>query len=221
LDELLRGCTDPKDILGEDGLLKQLQKRLIERALAAELIDHLGDEPSARSQEGTHRRNGKAKKVIQTDSAQFQIEVPRDRDASYEPQIVKKRQRRLPGFDETVLAFYAQGQSTREIQAQLEELYGIDVSPTLISNVTEAVHEEVQAWHSRPLATVYPILYFDARVVKSREDGAVKNQALYLALSRIAKKWTRPIRDWKAALNQFVILFADRVPIITPVTQFA
>lgn len=182
LDELLRGCTDPQDVLGEHGLLKQLQKRLVERALEAELTDHLGYEPNAQRKGGTNSRNGKSKKTVQSDSAQFEIEVPRDREGDFEPQLVKKRQRRLPGFDEKVLAFYASGQSTREIQAQLEEIYGIEVSPTLISNVTAAVHEDVQAWRTRPLASVYPILYFDALVVKSREDGPVKNKAVYLAL---------------------------------------
>lgn len=183
LDELLKGCRTPQDILGEHGLLKQLTKRMVERALEAEMSDHLGYEAYAPEGRGTgNSRNGKTKKTIQSDAGQFEIEVPRDREGHFEPQIVRKRQRRLDGFDDKVLALYARGLSTREIQAQLEELYGVEVSATLISNVTDTVYEEVRAWQSRPLAAVYPILYFDALYVKSREDGPVKNKAVYLAL---------------------------------------
>lgn len=183
LDELLRGCAEPKDILGEHGLLKQLQKRLFERALQGEMTTHLGYEPHAPEGHGSgNSRNGKAKKTVQTEAGQFEIEVPRDREGSFEPQLVKKRQRRLSGFDDKVLAFYARGLSTREIQAELESIYGVEVSPTLISNVTDAVIEEMQAWQSRPLSAVYPILYFDALMVKSREEGPVVNKAVYLAL---------------------------------------
>jgi putative transposase len=138
LDELLRGCSEPKDILGEHGLLKQLQKRLFERALQGEMTAHLGYEPHAPEGHGSgNSRNGKGKKTVQTEAGQFEIEVPRDREGSFEPQLVKKRQRRLSGFDDKVLAFYARGLSTREIQAELESIYGVEVSPTLISNVTE------------------------------------------------------------------------------------
>ena len=183
LDELLKGCKGPKDILGEHGLLKQLTQRMVERALEAEMAEHLGYEPHASEGRGSgNSRNGKSRKTIQSEAGQFEIEVPRDRDGSFEPQLVKKRQRRLDGFDDKVLALYARGLSTRDIQAQLEELYGVEVSPTLISNVTDAVHDEVRAWQSRPLSEVYPILYFDALYVKSREDGPVKNKAVYLAL---------------------------------------
>jgi transposase-like protein len=183
LDELLRGCSDAKDILGEHGLLKQMQKRLLERALQGEMTAHLGYESHAPEGHGSgNSRNGKGKKIVQTAAGQFEIEVPRDRDASFEPQLVKKRQRRLSGFDDKVLAFYARGLSTREIQAELESIYGVEVSPTLISNVTDAVVEELQAWQSRPLSAVYPILYFDALFVKSREEGPVVNKAVYLAL---------------------------------------
>lgn len=182
LEELLQGYTDPQDILGEHGLLKQLQKRLVEKALDAELSEHLGYAPNVRRAGGGNSRNGKSKKIVQSDSAQFEITVPRDRDGSFEPQVIRKRQRRLPGFDEKVLAFYARGLSTREIQAQLEEIYGIEVSPTLISNVTDAVYEDVRAWQSRPLASLYPILYFDALFVKTRQDGPVQSKAVYLAL---------------------------------------
>ena len=181
LDELLKDYSDPKQILGEHGLLKDLQKRLVERVLEAELTEHLGYEAHG-SATGSNRRNGKGRKTIQTEAGEFEIGVPRDREGRFEPQLVKKRQRRLPGFDEKVLALYSGGLSTREIQAQLEELYGVTVSPMLISNITDAVLEEVQAWRSRPLASVYPILYFDALVVKSRQEGMVRNKAVYLAL---------------------------------------
>jgi transposase-like protein len=181
LDELLKDYSDPKDLLGEGGLLKQLQKKLVERALDAELTEHLGYEAHEQAPD-SNRRNGKGRKTVQGDSGQFEIEVPRDREGSFEPRVVKKRQRRLEGFDDKVLALYAGGASTREIQSQLEELYGVEVSPTLISNVTNAVLEEVRAWQCRPLQAVYPVLYFDALFVKSRQDGAVKTKAVYLAL---------------------------------------
>lgn len=183
LDELLKGHSSPEDILGENGLLKQLTQRMVERALEAEMTEHLGYEPHAVEGRATgNSRNGKSRKTVQSGNGQFEIEVPRDRDGSFEPQLVKKRQRRLEGFDDKVLAMYARGLSTREIQGQLEELYGVEVSPALISSVTAAVHDEVKAWRSRPLSAVYPILYFDALVVKSREEGPVKNKAVYLAL---------------------------------------
>lgn len=181
IDQLLAGCDDPKEILGKKGLLHRLQKKLVERALEAELEDHLGYPPHVRTSTA-NARNGRTKKTVKTDSSELEIEVPRDREGSFEPQLVKKRQRRLEGFDEKVLAFYARGMSTREIQAQLEEIYDIEVSPTLISNVTHAVLDEVKAWQSRPLSSVYPILYFDAIFVKSRQEGPVKNKAVYLAL---------------------------------------
>jgi putative transposase len=183
LDELLKDYTDPKDILGEHGLLRQLTTRLVERALEAELTAHLGYEPHARNGHSPgNYRNGRGKKTVQTETAQFAIEVPRDRDGSFEPQVIKKRQRRLDGFDDKVLALYARGLSTREIQAHLEELYGVEVSPTLISNVTDAVLDEVHTWQARPLASVYPILYFDALFVKSRQEGPVQTKAVSVAL---------------------------------------
>jgi putative transposase len=183
LDELLKDYTDPKAILGEHGLLRQLTTRLVERALEAELTAHLGYEPHARSGHSPgNYRNGRGQKRVHTETAQFDIAVPRDRDGSFEPQVIKKRQRRLDGFDDKVLALYARGLSTREIQAHLEELYGVEVSPTLISNVTDAVLDEVRPWQARPLASVYPILYFDALFVKSRQEGPVQTKAVYVAL---------------------------------------
>ena len=183
IDELLQDCDDPKDILGKNGLLKQLTKRLVERTLEAELTDHLGYGPNAPQGRGSgNNRNGKSQKTVQSDSGALQIEAPRDRNGSFEPQLVKKRQRRLKGFDEKVIALYARGMSTRDIQGQLQELYGVEVSPTLISNVTAAVMDDVYAWQARPLSAVYPIVYFDAIFVKSRQEGPVRNKAVYLAL---------------------------------------
>jgi len=183
LDDLLKDCKGPKDILGKHGLLDQLTKRLVERALSAEMTDHLGYEPHAAEGRGSgNSRNGKGKKLIQSDVGEFEIEVPRDRNATFEPQLVPKRQRRIAGFDDKVLALYSRGLSTREIQAELEELYGVEVSAGLVSNVTEAVLEDVRAWQGRPLSALYPILYFDALFVKSRQEGPVQTKAVYLAL---------------------------------------
>ena len=183
IDELLQDCADPKDILGKNGLLKQLTKRLVERTLKAELTDHLGYEPHAPEGHGSgNNRNGKSQKTVQSESGPLQIEVPRDRNGTFEPQFIKKRQRRLEGFDDKVLALYARGLSTRDIQGQLEEIYGVEVSPTLISNVTDAVMDDVRAWQSRAVSAVYPILYFDALFVKTRQEGPVMTKAIYLAL---------------------------------------
>ncbi len=183
LDELLKDYSDPKEILGEHGLLKQLTKHVVERALEAEMREHLGYAAHAAEGRGSgNSRNGKSSKTVQSESAQFEIEVPRDRNGTFEPQLVKKRQRRLEGFDDKVLSLYGRGQSTREIQSQLKDLYGVEVSPTLISNVTNSVLEEVRAWQARPLSAVYPILYFDALFVKSRQEGPVKTKAVYVAL---------------------------------------
>jgi putative transposase len=183
LDELLKDYTDPQDLLGEHGLLKHLTKRVVERALEAELTTHLGYAPHARQGgESDNCRNGKGKKTVHTETGRLEIEVSRDRNGSFEPQLVKKRQRRLDGFDEKVLALYARGLSTRDIQGHLEELYGTEVSPTLISTITDAVLDEVRTWQARPLASVYPILYFDALFGKSRQEGPVQTKAVYLAL---------------------------------------
>jgi transposase-like protein len=211
IDELLKECRDPKQILGKEGLLKQLTKRLVERALQAELTDHLGYEPNAAEGRGVENsRNGYGQKTLQADSGPIQVEVPRDRNSSFEPQLVKKRQRRLEGFDDKVLALYSRGLSTRDIQGQLEELYGAEVSPTLISNVTDAVLEEVRAWQSRPLSAVYPILYFDALFVKTRQEGPVATKAIYLALGinlegekELLGLWVAPTEGSKFWLTVF------------------
>ena len=183
LEELVRGCESPEQIVGEHGMLRELQKRFMEKALEAELTEHLGYERHALEGRGSgNSRNGKSKKLVKTATSEVEIEIPRDRVGDFEPQLIKKGQRRLAGFDDKVIFLYAQGLSTREIQRQLEELYGIEVSPALISRVTDAVLEDARAWQCRPLQSCYPIVYFDALFVKSRQDGSVKNKAVYLAL---------------------------------------
>ena len=182
LAELVKGKT-PDEILGENGLLKELTKRLVESALEGEMTDHLGYELRAAEGRNTgNSRNGRTEKTIQTESGEVDIEVPRDRDASFDPKLVKKRQRRLEGFDDKVLSLYARGMSTREIQGHLKELYGTEVSPALISNVTDSVLKDVQAWQARALDSIYPIVYLDALHLKMRLDGLVQTRAVYLAL---------------------------------------
>jgi putative transposase len=182
LDDLVRGKS-PEEILGNEGVLKQLTKRLVERALQGEMTEHLGYEKHAsEGRNGGNSRNGATTKKVLTDSGEVEIEVPRDRHGEFEPQLVAKRQRRLDGFDEKVIALYARGMTTREIQGHLKDLYQVEVSPTLISNVTDSVLEDVRAWQSRPLDRVYPIVYLDALHVKRRENGHVQTSAVYLAL---------------------------------------
>ncbi len=183
LDALLKGKT-PEQILGEHGLIKQLTQRMVERALQAELTAHLGYDPHERAESPRENaRNGVGNKTVLADSGSLEIEVPRDRQGSFEPQLVKKRQRRLAGFDDKVISLYARGLSTRDIQGHLQELYGTEVSPTLISAVTDAVLDDLKAWQGRPLEALYPIVYFDCLFVKSRQEGMVAARAVYLALA--------------------------------------
>jgi putative transposase len=183
LDELLAGYTKPEDLTGPEGLLKQLTGALVERALQAELTDHLGYEQHAAEGRGSgNSRNGCGAKTLQTEQGPIGIEVPRDRNGTFEPKLVKKHQRRFDGFDDKILGMYARGMSVRDIQAQLSELYGTDVSPDLISSVTEEVYAEVQAWQSRPLDAIWPIVYLDALVIKVRDQGVVGNKSAYLAM---------------------------------------
>jgi len=183
LDELLKGHR-PEDIFGEDGLAQQMTKRLVERMLEGEMTDHLGYEKSSvEGRDGGNSRNGKTRKKVQTEKGEFEIVVPRDRDASFDPKVVPKHRRRLPGFDDKVIALYARGLTTREIQSSLQEIYGADVSPSLISAVTDSVLEDVKAWQSRPLDAVYPIVYLDAIHVKMRSSGHVQSTAVYVALA--------------------------------------
>ena len=183
IDRLLGDYQKPEDLIGENGLLKQLTKALVERALQAELSTHLGYEKhSAEGHNSGNTRNGISTKHLKGDFGEVQIEVPRDRQASFEPKLVAKGQTRFQGFDDKILSLYARGMTTREIQGHLEEMYQVEVSPALISNVTEAVIEEVKAWQSRPLDAVYPVVYLDALVVKMRTEGRVENRAVYVAI---------------------------------------
>ena len=183
IDELLAGRSSVAEIAGENGLLKQLTKAILERALAAELTDHLGYEKHTVSGHNSgNSRNGNSKKQLKGDFGAIALEVPRDRAGSFEPQLVAKGQTRWHGFDDKILSLYARGMSTREIQAHLEEMYQVEVSPTLISTVTEAVLDEVKMWQARPLDAVYAIVYLDALVVKMRNEGRVENRAVYVAI---------------------------------------
>src|ERR1700745_921160 len=178
IEELLQGYNSPEDWIGAEGLFKELKKRLLERALGAELSEHLGYEkgdPAGRS--SGNSRNGYSSKTVIGDDGAIEIAVPRDRNGSSEPQIVAKGQTRLDGFDDRVISLYARGLSVREIQAHLQELYGVEVSADLLSRVTDAVLEEVREWQNRPLDPVYPVVFFDALRVKIRDEGLVKKQA--------------------------------------------
>jgi putative transposase len=179
---LLANYQKPEDLIGEEGLLKHLTKLVVERALEAEMTDHLGhgkNEPVANQAGNT--RNGKSKKTLKGEFGELPIEVPRDRHGSFEPQLIPKHQTRWAGFDDKILSLYARGMTVREIQAHLEEMYGTEVSPSLISSVTDAVVDEVKAWQSRPLDPIYPIVYLDCIHVKIRE-GTVRVKAVYLAI---------------------------------------
>src|SRR5579863_651678 len=184
LDELLAGYEKPEDLLGEAGLFRQLKKALLERALGAELTHHLGYERGARTgRSRDNHRNGSYAKTVLTEDGTVELEVPRDRNGSFEPQIVAKGERRLDGFDDKIISLYARGMTVREIQSHLRELYGVGVSPDLISRVTDAVLEEVRDWQNRPLEAIYPVLFLDALQVRIRDQGVVRNKAVYLALA--------------------------------------
>ena len=182
VSSLLANYKKPEDLIGENGLLKQLTKLLVEKALDAEMTEHLGHgrhEPVANPVGNT--RNGRSRKTLKGEFGELPIEVPRDRQGSFEPQLIPKHQTRWTGFDDKILSLYARGMTVREIQAHLEEMYGTEVSPSLISTVTDAVVVEVKAWQARPLDPVYPIVYLDCIHVKVRE-GAVRVKAVYLAI---------------------------------------
>jgi transposase-like protein len=228
LDQLLSNYTKPEDLTGENGLFKQLKKALIERALGAELSEHLGYEKGDPGGRGSgNSRNGTSSKTILTEDGEIEIAVPRDRGGSFEPQLVAKGQTRFDGFDDKILSLYARGMTVREIQGHLAELYGTEVSPDLISRVTDAVLEEVREWQSRPLDAVYPIVFFDALRVKIRDEGLVKNKAVYVALAyngdgekdvlglwieqtEGAKFWLRVINELKArGVHDILIAVVD------------
>jgi putative transposase len=183
VDELLAGADSEEEIVGPGGLLSQLTKRLVERAMEVELTDHLGYERHQEPPGGAgNTRNGSTSKTLSTEHGPVSVNTPRDRDGSFEPKIVRKRQRRFEGFDEKILALYSRGMSVRDVQAHLREIYGVEVSAGLISQVTDAVMDDARAWQQRPLDDVYPVLFLDAFVVKIREGGSVQRKACYLAM---------------------------------------
>ena len=183
IDELLAGAQTEEEITGQGGLLSELTKRLVERAMEVELTDHLGYESHAEPPGGAgNTRNGSTPKTLLTEHGPVRVNTPRDREGSFEPQIVRKRQRRFEGFDDKILALYARGMSTRDISAHLEEIYGVAVGRDLISRVTDAVTEDARAWQTRPLDDVYPVVFLDALVLKIRDGGSVQRKACYVAM---------------------------------------
>ena len=184
LDELLSGLSKPEDLLGEGGLFRDLKKALMERALGGELTHHLGYEKGDAAGHGSgNSRNGHSSKTVLTEEGEVGLSIPRDRAGTFEPRLVPKGVTRLEGFDDKVISLYARGLTVREIRGHLKELYGTEVSPDLISRVTDAVLEEVREWQARPLDGCYPIVFFDALRVKIRDEGLVRNKAVYIALA--------------------------------------
>jgi len=229
LDELLSGFKTPEDLLGDGGIFRQLRKALMERALGAELTHHLGYEKGAApcGRAKGNSRNGHSAKTVLTDDGSIDLSIPRDRAGTFEPILVPKGVTRLDGFDSKIISLYARGLSVREIQAHLYELYGTEVSPDLISRVTDAVLEEVKEWQNRPLDALYPIVFFDALRVKVRDEGIVKSKAVYVALAldtegqkhvlglwieqtEGAKFWLKVMNDLKTrGLNDILIAVVD------------
>jgi len=183
VDELLKGYQKPEDVMGENGLLQRLTKALLERAMSAEMTHHLGYEKHDRAGDNSgNSRNGASGKTVKGEFGEIVVETPRDRNGTFEPRMLAKHQTRFDGFDDKIISMYARGMSTRDIQGHLEEMYGVEVSPALISGVTDAVVEEVRAWQSRPLEPIYGVVYLDALYVKMRHDGRVENRAVYVAI---------------------------------------
>lgn len=184
LDQMIAGYQKPEDLIGENGLLKQLTKRLIERAMQVELTDHLGYAKNDSSGKNTgNSRNGTSRKKVKGDFGEIDIAVPRDRQSTFAPVIVPKGETRFKGFDDKIISMYARGMTTRDIQTHLEEVYGVEISPSLVSRVTDAVTEEVRLWQNRPLDELYPIVYLDAVRIKVKHNGQVITKAVYLAIA--------------------------------------
>ncbi|MBE9011787.1 IS256 family transposase [Pseudanabaenaceae cyanobacterium LEGE 13415] len=246
LDELLKNYQSPEDLVGEGGILKQLTAALVERCLNAEMEHHLEEERAEPPEDSTsrNRRNGHSKKTIKGEFGEAEIAIPRDRNGAFEPVIIAKGQTRFDGFDGKILSLYSRGMSVRDIQAQLQDLYGVEVSAGLISKVTDAVEEERKSWQNRGLDRVYPIVYFDAIVVKVRHEGRVINKAIHLALgvnlsgnkellgmwmtqNESAKFWlsiltelqNRGLKDIFIACCDGLTGFADAIEAVFPKTQ--
>ncbi len=209
LDHVIAHYKKPADLLGENGMLKQLTKAVVEAALNAEMAEYLGhDRHGTVSNASGNVRNGHSAKTISGEFGEVEIAVPRDREAGFAPQLIGKHQRRFPGMDERILSLYARGMTTREIAAHLQEMFGAEVSPTLISAITDTVADEVRAWQSRPLDRLYPILYLDCLMVKTREAGQSANRAIYLAigvntdgLKEVLGLWAAPTEGAKFWLS--------------------
>ena len=239
LDELLEG-QDAATVLRSDGLVGDLKRALAERMLNAEMDVHLGGEAE---QDGGNHRNGSSRKTVLSDDGELVLSIPRDRHGRFDPALIRKYQRRFPGFDDKIVALYARGMSTRDIQAHVGELYGIAISPDLVSVVTDSVIDEVRAWQARPLESTYAIVYFDALRVKIRDEGLVRNKAVYLAIgvrcsghkdilglwieqTEGAKFWLRVMNDLKARGVQDILLavvdglqgFPDAITAVFPDT---
>jgi len=181
---LLKDYKNPEDLLGESGILKQLTKALVESGLNSELTEHLGYEKNEAAEKPTdNRRNGISKKTVRIDQGDIEIEVPRDRDSSFEPKIVGKHKREIPGFSDKILSMYARGMSNREITEHLKEIYGTELSPQFITSVTDGILSDLEAWRNRDLEAVYPIVFFDAIVVKVLENSRIQKKSIYLALA--------------------------------------
>ena len=183
VDRLLENYEKPEDIIGKDGILKKLTKKVIERAMAGELTHKLGYEKnSIQGKNSGNSRNGKTSKTIKGDFGEVVIDVPRDRNGEFEPQIIKKNQTRFDGFDDKIISMYSRGMSNRDIMSHLKDIYAVDVSPDLISTVTDSVVEELKEWQMRPLQSIYPIVYLDALVLKMRDQGHIINKHIYAAI---------------------------------------
>jgi putative transposase len=199
IDNLLKNYKKPEDLIGENGLLKQLTKQLLERAMAAEMTEHVGyDKHDVAGNNSGNSRNGKSAKTIKGTFGELVLETPRDRNGTFEPQIVEKHQTRFTGFDKNILSLYSRGLSTREIQQHLDEIYGVEVTASLISTVTDEVSDEVRTWQNRQLDTVYPIMYLDAIQFKVRDNGHVRNKAIYLAIGVTMEGFKEVLGLWIA-----------------------
>ena len=217
IEELMKGYQRPEDLTGPGGIMEQLSKRLYERVLGAEMTHYLGYEKGQAPKVGAeekreNHRNGTSKKTLVSEDGKLEIEVPRDRSGEFEPQFVRKGQRRFGGFDSKIIAMYAQGMTVREIKAFLEEQYKVEISADLISTVTDSVLDDVVEWQNRPLEKMYPVVFFDALRVKIRDEGSVKNKAVYLALGiqrdgtkEVLGLWiqqTEGAKFWLAVMNE-------------------